>query len=76
MGLPSPLYPWVSIVVLFPPLHVGHPVGFTPEAALEDLGLLLGGSCLRLCNCLGRRGSGSTKYSGELVAREAGNIVL
>ena len=30
---------WVSIVVLFPPLHVGHPLGFVPEAALEDLGL-------------------------------------
>ena len=27
--------------VLFPPLHVGHPLGFAPEAALEDLGLLL-----------------------------------
>ena len=26
-------------MVLFPPLHVGHPLGFTPEAALEDLGL-------------------------------------
>ena len=25
---------------------------------------------------LGRRGSGSTRYSGELVARRAGNIVL
>ena len=33
--------PWVSIVVLFPPLHVGHPLGFAPEAALEDLGLHL-----------------------------------
>ena len=27
-------------------------------------------------SCLGRRGSGSTRYSGELVARAAGNIVL
>ena len=33
--------PWVSIVVLFPPLHVDHPLGFAPEAALEDLGLPL-----------------------------------
>ena len=32
---------WVSIVVLFPPLHVGHPLGFAPEAALEGLGLPL-----------------------------------
>ena len=27
----------------------------------------------RWCSCLGRRGSGSTRYSGELVARAAGN---
>ena len=25
---------------------------------------------------MGRRGSGSTRYSGELVARATGNIVL
>ncbi|XP_068826609.1 disintegrin and metalloproteinase domain-containing protein 5-like [Capricornis sumatraensis] len=31
--------PWVSIVVLFPPLHVGRPLGFAPEAVLEDLGV-------------------------------------
>ena len=31
----------VSIVVLFPPLHVGRPLGLAPEAALEDLGLPL-----------------------------------
>ena len=40
LGLP-PHCPWVSIVVLFPPLHVGHPLGFAPEAALKDLGLPL-----------------------------------
>ena len=28
-------------VVLFPPLHVGRPLGFAPEATLEDLGLPL-----------------------------------
>ena len=40
MGLLSqPHCPWVSIVVLFPPMHMGHPVAFAPEAALEDLGL-------------------------------------
>ena len=33
--------PLVSIVALFPPLHVGHPLGFAPEAALEGLGLRL-----------------------------------
>ena len=31
----------VSAVVLFPPLHVGRPQGFAPEAALEGLGLPL-----------------------------------
>ena len=30
----------------------------------------------RWCSCLGCRCSGSIKYSGEFVAREAGNIVL
>ena len=28
------------------------------------------------CSCLGRRGSGSTRYSGGLTARASGNIVL
>ena len=28
------------------------------------------------CNCLGRKGPGSTTYSGMLVAREAGNMVF
>ena len=31
------IYPWGSILVLFPPLHVGRPLGFALEAALEDL---------------------------------------
>ena len=31
--------PWISIVILFPPLHIGRLLGFAPEAALEDLGL-------------------------------------
>ena len=39
--LPQPHCPWVSIVALFPPLHVVPPLGFAPEAALEDLGLPL-----------------------------------
>ena len=30
----------------------------------------------RWCSCLGHRGSGSTRYSGELAVRTAGNIVL
>ena len=39
--LPLPHYPWVSTVVLFPPIRVGPPLKFAPEAALEDLGLPL-----------------------------------
>ena len=34
------------------------------------------GQLWRWCSCLGRRGSGRTRYSGELVARAAGNRVL
>ena len=30
-------------MVLFPFLHVGHPLGLAPEAALEDLGFPLWG---------------------------------
>ena len=33
------------------------------------------GQMWRWCSCLGCRDSGSTRYSGVLVAREAGNIV-
>ena len=34
------------------------------------------GQVWRGCSCLGRRGSASTGYSGELVARAAGNSAL
>ena len=34
------------------------------------------GQVWKWCSCLGHRGSGSTRYSGELVAKAAGNIVL
>ena len=34
------------------------------------------GQVWKWCSCLGHRGSGSTRFSGELVARAAGNIVL
>ena len=34
------------------------------------------GQVWRWCSCLGCRGSGSTRYSGVLAARAAGNIVL
>ena len=50
--------------------------GLAPEAALEDSGLPREGQVWRRCSCLGCRGSGSTRDSGELVARLVGNIVL
>ena len=34
------------------------------------------GQVWRWCSCLGHKGSGSTRYSGELAARAAGNIEL
>ena len=53
MGLlPQPRCPWVSIVVLSPPLHVGRPLGFAPEAALEALGLPREGRVWRWGSCL------------------------
>jgi len=72
-------------VVLFLALHVGCPLGFAPEVALEDLGLPLRlpwrtwvcpceGQVWRRCSCLGCLGS--TRYSEGLAAREAGNISL
>ena len=57
-------------------MHVGCPLGFAPGAALEDLGLPCEAQVWRWCSCLGHRGSGSSRYSGELAARAAGNIVL
>ena len=62
-------------MVLFPSLHVGHPLGFAPEAALEDLGLPLRGPGVELVQLLGSQGfwqhqvfrgvggEGSRKYS-------------
>ena len=34
------------------------------------------GHMWRCCSCLGHGDSGSTRFSGELVARAAGNILL
>ena len=60
-------------MVLFPPLHVGLPLGIAPEAALEGLGLpregQVGGGAAAWV-------AGVLAAPGELVARAAGNIVL
>ena len=47
---------WVSIVVLFPPLHVGCPLEFPLEAALKDLGLPLWGPGVEVGQLLGSQG--------------------
>ena len=43
-------------MVLFLPLHVGHPLGFASEAALEDLGLPLRGPGVEVVQLLGSQG--------------------
>ena len=61
-------------MVLFPPLHVGCPLGFAPGAALEDLGLPLrgpGGATAWVTGVLAAPGT-----QGGLEARAAGNTVL
>ena len=49
---------------LFPPLHAGYPLGFAPEAMLEDLGE---GQVWRWCSYLGCRGSDSTRLAARGV---------
>ena len=43
-------------MVLFSSLHVGHPLGFATEAALEDLGLALRGPGVEVVQLLGLQG--------------------
>ena len=43
-------------MILFSLLHVGRPLGFAPEAALEDLGLPLGGPGVEAVQLLGSQG--------------------
>ena len=43
-------------MVLLPLLYVGDPPGFAPEAALEDLGLPLGGPGVEVVQLLGLQG--------------------
>ena len=43
-------------MVLFPPLHVGHALGFAPEAALEDLGFPLWGPGVEMVQMFGLQG--------------------
>ena len=43
-------------MVLFPPLPVGYPLGFAPEAALEDLSLPQRGPGAEVVQLLGLQG--------------------
>ena len=43
-------------MVLFPSLHVGHPLGFAPESALEVLGLPLRGPGVEVVQLLESQG--------------------
>ena len=63
-------------MVLFLPLHVGRPLGFAPEAALEGLCLPLLGPGVEVVQLLGSQGFWQHLVLRELVARAAGNTVL
>ena len=68
-------------------LPLGFNCGFIYTSACGSWGLLLRlpwrtwvcpceGQVWRWCSCMGRRGSGSTRYSRELAARAEGNSAL
>ena len=63
-------------MVLFPSLHVGCPLGFAPEASLEDLGLPLQGPGVEVVQLLRLQGFWQHQVLGELAARAEGNIEL
>ena len=51
-------------MVLSPPLHVGRPLGFAPEAALEDLAFPLRGPGVEVVQLLGLQGSWQQQVFG------------
>ena len=51
-------------------------MGFAAEAALRACLCPSEGQVWTCYSCLSHRGSGNTRYSGELAVRAAGNIVL
>ena len=56
-------------MVLLPPLHVSRPLGFAPEAALEDWGLLLRLPWrIRVCSCEARCGGGAAAWVAGVLA--------
>ena len=67
--------PLVSIVVWSPPLPVGRHRGLLQRLSWRTWVCSSEFQVWRWCSCLCCRGPGSTKYSGELVAKAAGNMV-
>ena len=63
-------------MVLFPPLHVDGPLGLLLRLSWRTCICPCEGHVWRWYSCLGCRVSGRTRYSRELAAKEAGNIVL
>ena len=55
---------------------MGGPIGFAPEAALEDLGLPQWGPDVEVVQLLGSQGFWQYQVLRDLVARASGNIVL
>ena len=55
---------------------MGHPPGFAPEAALEDLGLPLWGPGVEVVRLLGSQGFWQHQVLGELAARAERNMEL
>ena len=57
-------------MVLCQPLYVGRPLGFAPEATLEDLGLPQGGPGVEVRNCLSSRNSAAPGTQGSWQLRQ------
>ena len=68
--------PWLSTVVLFSPLHMGCPLSLLLRLPWRTWVCPSEGQVWRWWSCLGGRGSGSTRYSGKLMSRTAGNTVV
>ena len=63
-------------MILCPPLHVGHPKEFAPEAALEDVGLPQRGPDVEVAWLLGLQGPWQGQCAGTLATSGAGVMAL
>ena len=69
-------YPWVSIVVLCPPMHIDCPLGLLLTLPWRTWVCPCEGQLWRCFSFLGHMGSGRSRYSEKLMIRAAGNKVL